>query len=180
MLNSLFLFRLIIDKYGSLDIIEKLKFISLFFLRLRVIILGKDLKVLGVMVWMLLDFRFRFFKLCSFMKLLFDNLLILLFEIFNLRSLNNDKNMLFFSFGNLLLLMFKDCKFLSVDKLLGCMLLILLCFKFKDFNIVNGLKVFWLMLFKLLDLRFNCESFIVLMNVFFLIFLIKLLVKLRF
>lgn len=50
MLNSLFLFRLIIDKYGSLDIIEKLKFISLFFLRLRVIILGKDLKVLGVMV----------------------------------------------------------------------------------------------------------------------------------
>lgn len=60
------------------------------------------------------------------------------------------------------------------------MLLILLCFKFKDFNIVNGLKVFWLMLFKLLDLRFNCESFIVLMNVFFLMFLIKLLVKLRF
>lgn len=119
MLNNLFLFRLIIDKYGSLDIIEKLKFISLFFLRLRVIILGKDLKVLGVMVWMLLDFRLRFFKLCRFMKLLFDNLLILLFEIFNLRSLNNDKNMLFFSFGNLLLLMFKDCKFLSVDKLLG-------------------------------------------------------------
>lgn len=119
MLNNLFLFRLIIDKYGSLDIIEKLKFISLFFLRLRVIILGKDLKVLGVMVWMLLDFRLRFFKLCRFMKLLFDNLLILLFEIFNLRSLNNDKNRLFFSFGNLLLLMFKDCKFLSVDKLLG-------------------------------------------------------------
>ena len=138
MLNSLFSLRSTIDKYGSSDITEKLKLISLFPLRSRVTILGKDLKVSGAMVWMLLDSRSRSSKLCRPTKLLFDNSLILLFETSNSRSLNNDKNMLPSSFGNLLSLMFKDRKFLSVDKPLGWMLLILLCPKSKDFNIVNG------------------------------------------
>lgn len=158
MLNNLFSLRSTIDKYGSSDITEKLKLISLFPLRSRVTILGRDLKVSAAMMWMLLDSKSRSSKLCSPTKLLFDNSLILLFETSNSRSLYNDKNMLPSNFVNLFSLMFKDRKFLSVDKPLGWMSLILFCPRSKDFNMVNGSKVSWPMLLKLLDLRFNCES----------------------